>query len=405
MMQQWAVARYAPQMDVVHAARKHAAFLFDAGLVLALACTALYEIWSHPLSDDGIPGPRVANTFLMMLIAVPLLWRRRLPVAVFAVVLVTAGAQIALIDHGRSDQPPAQLWLAALIVFYSLASHASRRRAMIAGLIGGAAVVSANLAALAISAYAPPEETIPGWFLFAAAFGLGIILRGRRMEATFQAQRAERAEREREERARLAVAGERARISRELHDVLAHAMSVIVVQAQAAQRVLDGEQASAREALTSIETNGRQALTEMRRLLGVLRKEDRDLALTPQPSLAHIEELVAQVREAGLAIDFRIEGEPRPLPLGVDLSAYRIVQEALTNTLKHAGPAGAAVVIRYVTAAIELEILDDGRGPGAADGSGHGLVGMQERAALLGGVLESGALSGGGYAVRARLPA
>jgi signal transduction histidine kinase len=169
--------------------------------------------------------------------------------------------------------------------------------------------------------------------------------------------------------------------------------------------LLEGEQASAREALGSIETTGRQALVEMRRLLGILRKEDRELALAPRPSLAYLDVLVDRVREAGLPVELRVEGEAKPLPPGVDLSAYRIVQEALTNALKHAGPASAQVVVRYRSAEVELEISDDGRGPVDGAQGGHGLIGMRERAALVGGIVESGTNGGRGYTVRARLPA
>jgi signal transduction histidine kinase len=378
--------------------------LFDALLALALAGTAQYEIWAGPLFDDGIPGPRLANAVLLLLITVPLAWRRRTPTTVFALVLASIGLQIGLIDEARSDQPPFQHWVALLIVFYSLGAHAERRRAIVAGALGAAAVFAGDLVDLFLGE-AGVEDTVPAWFMLAAAYGLGFALRGERIQSTLLAQRAERLEREREQKARLAVAEERVRIGRELHDIVAHAISVIVVQAQAGQRVLEGEQASAREALGSIETTGRQALVEMRRLLGILRKEDRELALAPRPSLAQLDVLAERVREAGLPVELQVEGEAKPLPPGVDLSAYRIVQEALTNALKHAGPASALVVVRYGPDEVELEISDDGRGPVDGRGDGHGLIGMRERAELVGGVVESGTNGGRGYTVRARLPA
>jgi signal transduction histidine kinase len=378
--------------------------LFDALLALGLAGTAQYEIWAHPLFDDGIPGPRLPNTVLLFLITVPLAWRRRAPTVVFALVLASIALQISLIDDARSVQPPFQDWIALLIIFYSLGAHAERRRAIAAGALGGGFVVVGDLVQL-LSSDVRLEDTVPAWFLLAAGYGIGFALRGQRIQSTVLAQRAERLEREREQKARLAVAEERVRIARELHDIVAHAISVVVVQAQAGQRVLEGEQASAREALRSIETTGRQALVEMRRLLGILRKEDRELALAPRPSLEHLDVLAERVREAGLPVELRVEGEAKPLPPGVDLSAYRIVQEALTNALKHAGPASAQVVVRYRLDEVELEITDDGRG--CVDGSegGHGLVGMRERAALVGGSVESGTNGGRGYTVRARLPA
>jgi signal transduction histidine kinase len=377
--------------------------LFDALLALSLAATAQYEIWATPLFDDGIPGPRLPNAVLLLLITIPLAWRRHAPTVVFALVLASIALQVSLIDDARSAQPPFQHWIALLVVFYSLGAHAERRRALVAGALGGGVFVVGDLVQL-ITGSAGLEDTMPAWFMLAAAYGVGFALRGQRLQSTLLAHRAERLEREREREARLAVAEERGRIARELHDIVAHAISVIVVQAQAGQRVLEGEQASAREALGSIETTGRQALVEMRRLLGILSDEDRELALTPRPSVAYLDVLAERVREAGLPVELRVEGDARPLPPGVDLSAYRIVQEALTNALRHAGPASAHVTLRYRSEEVELEITDDGRG--AVDGreGGHGLVGMRERAALVGGSVESGTNGGRGYTVRARLP-
>jgi signal transduction histidine kinase len=318
-------------------------------------------------------------------------------------VLASVGLQIALIDDSRSDQPPFQHWIALLIVFYSLGAHAQRRRAIVAGALGGGAIVVGDLVDL-VSGGGRLEDTVPAWFMLAAAYGVGFALRGQRIQSTLLAHRAERLEREREQKARLAVAEERVRIARELHDIVAHAISVVVVQAQAGQRVLEGEQASAREALGSIETTGRQALVEMRRLLGILRKEDRELALAPRPSLAYLDVLAERMGAAGLPVEVHVDGEARALPPGVDLSAYRIVQEALTNTLKHAGPASARVVVRYGPEEVELEISDDGRGRVDGREDGHGLAGMRERAALVGGNVESGSNGGRGYSVRAWLP-
>src|SRR5439155_6463822 len=182
--------------------------------------------------------------------------------------------------------------------------------------------------------------------------------------------------------ARLAVAHERARIARELHDVIAHNVSVMVIQAGAAGRVLDGEQPLVRGALATIEETGRQAVDEMRDMLGVLRRQDEDEPLTPQPGLRHLDVLAEQLRSAGVRVELVIEGESRALPPGLDLSAYRIVQEALTNTLKHAGEANAQVTIRYGDRSVELEVVDDGDGNGKGHGTGNGLIGMRERVIL-----------------------
>ena len=217
-------------------------------------------------------------------------------------------------------------------------------------------------------------------------------------------RRADLAEREREVAAREAVVEERARIARELHDAIAHNVSMMVVQAGAERRVLNDEQASTREVLATVESIGRGALTEMRRLVGMLRTDEND-PLTPQPGLADVPRLIEQVRESGLPVELRIEGEPRELPVGLELSAYRIVQEALTNALKHAGDAHASVHVRYGPESLELEVVDDGAGDAMpVDSGGHGLVGMRERVALYGGRFEAGRRPAGGFTVRVLLP-
>jgi signal transduction histidine kinase len=249
---------------------------------------------------------------------------------------------------------------------------------------------------------------MPVWALMLvvglASWLAGDAVRVRQAQADANLERALRVERERELATEIALAKERARIARELHDVVAHSVSVMVVQAQAGPRLL-AEPERVRDAFRSIETTGREALVELRRLLGVLRGGEQHAATAPQPGLSSLEALLEQIRQTGLRVDLRIEGEPAQLPAGVDLSAYRIVQEALTNTLKHAGHADAEVIVRYETAAVELEILDNGVGPHTrVNGSGHGLVGMRERVALYGGLLETGSRNGHGFAVRARLP-
>jgi signal transduction histidine kinase len=217
-------------------------------------------------------------------------------------------------------------------------------------------------------------------------------------------QRARIAERERDLAAREAVVDERARIARELHDVIAHNVSMIVVQAGAERRMLGRPDATTHDVLQTIEQIGRSALTEMRRLVGMLRS-DGDDPLTPQPGLGDLPRLVTQVREAGLPVELSIEGEPRELPVGIGLSAYRIIQEALTNALKHAGEAHATVHVRYGVDSLELEVVDDGAGSqGEARPGGHGLVGMRERVALYGGQLDTSRGANGGFSVRALLP-
>jgi signal transduction histidine kinase len=280
-----------------------------------------------------------------------------------------------------------------LLAVYSAAAHTSGRRTQLAGGLTIALYIT-DLAADSEGIY------LEGIVFFALLFGLpwvaGRAVRRRRLsEGRLEEEKA---------RAQAAIAEERARIARELHDVVAHAISVMLLQARGGRRVLEAEPADAREAFATIERTGHQALEEMRRLLGMLRASDEQLALAPQPTLKELDRLVEQVQAAGLPVQVAIEGEPRELPPGVDLSAYRIVQEALTNALKHAGPARARVLLRYDADELELEIADDGAGSGDGSGSGHGLIGMRERVSVYGGELQAGRRPEGGYALRARLP-
>jgi signal transduction histidine kinase len=239
-----------------------------------------------------------------------------------------------------------------------------------------------------------------------AAWILGDNLRTRRAYLHELEEKAERLEREREENERRAAADEQARIARELHDVIAHNVSVMVVQAAGGREVFETHPDRAREALASIEATGREALTELRRLLGVARAhEDGSTSLAPQPGLERLGTLVEQVRAAGLTVDVQVEGEQRDLPTGVDLSAYRVIQEALTNTLRHAFAQRAWIVVHYGERELIVEVLDDGAGPPRAGGQdGRGLVGMQERVGLFGGEVRTGARPEGGFRVWARFP-
>ena len=364
----------------------------DAALAALLACLAQVEVWI--VGDPDGPRPLVAFAALVMTLS--LAWRRRAPVAVAAVVMA-ALTVLALV----SNAPDVTVFgiAAVVLAMYSVAAHCELRGALV-----GAAVVL--VPAFVLEAGVDGEF---GNFFFIAVMNASVWVAGRavRSQGSRAARLADRTvvlEREGEQRARTAVSEERARIARELHDIVAHSVSTMVVQAGAERRVLDDGQASTREVLLSIERTGRQAMGEMRRLLGMLRKDDQELALAPQPSLAHVDLLVDQIRAAGMPVELRVEGEPVPLPPGVDLSAYRIVQEALTNALKHAGPARAIVTVRYDKHELTLEIADSGRGAVNGNGGGHGLVGMRERVALFGGELDAGSRAGRGFAVQARLP-
>jgi signal transduction histidine kinase len=331
-----------------------------------------------------------------------LLWRRTrpgVPVAVTAAVVV--GAAAANAQWSSSG-------IALIVALYAVAAHGERRQSLrwlAATLVGIAFVLASytlrNDQSLAV------VDVVSNGVVFVTAWALGDGMRSRRIRVAALEEQAEALERQRAGDARRAVNIERGRIARELHDVVAHHVSVMVIQAGAARRVIDANPGQAAEALASIETVGRQALDELRRVLGVLRAVPEVAdgnGRAPQPGLVGVDGLADQVREAGLAVDVRVEGEARPLPVGVDVSAYRIVQEALTNALKHAGPAKATVTVRYGDDDVELEVVDDGRGASSTDGGGHGLLGMRERVELFGGDLRAGPRVGGGYAVRARLP-
>ena len=261
---------------------------------------------------------------------------------------------------------------------------------------GAAAVALPTFAAIAINGS-------PKGGISFTVVTLAVMLLVRRVVGDRE-RRAQIAERERDLIAREAVVEERARIARELHDVIAHHVSMIVLQAGAERRVLDGANASTRDVLETVEQTGRSALTEMRRLLGMLRGDETE-PLAPQPGLIDVPVLVEQLREAGLPVELEVEGDHRELPVGIELSAYRIVQEALTNALKHARDARTLVRVCYGRDSLELEIVDDGA-PAAepVERGGHGLVGMRERVALYGGSMEAGSRPTGGFAVRVLLP-
>jgi signal transduction histidine kinase len=295
------------------------------------------------------------------------------------------------------------LTVALLIYVYTVAARCPRRVSL-AGL-------AATEAMLAVVWLARPRligdgsSLVADALILAAAWWLGDGTR-RRQEAIVTArQRAAELEQAREELARRAVTEERLRIARELHDVVAHSMSIIAVQSGVGVHVLDSRPDEARKALEAVEATSRQALVEMRRLLGVLRQEAETRgSLAPAPGLAEVETLAAEVAKAGVRVEVRIEGTPAELPAGLDLSAYRIIQEALTNVVRHAAPATARVAVRHSPGQVALEVVDDGRGPWDHGHGGHGIAGMRERAALYGGTLEAGPLPGGGFRVAATLP-
>lgn len=366
-------------------------FVRDALLAGALASAGLLEL---VLRATVVPG----EIGLVLLMTVPIAWRRWSP-------LISTVLVMGAVAAARRNPGDLHLILAAILVaMFSLGSFASGRAAT-AGVSFALAAMWTSIALT--SAVKSPSELLRDAVSVATAiaipFAVGRVLRGRELRVVASEERAQRLELEREAKALRAVGEERARIARELHDVIAHGVSVMVVQAGAAAEVLSRDPDGARGALVAVQDTGRQALEDLRRMLGLVREGDA-LALGPRPGLEQLDPLLDQLRTAGLPVEVEVRGTPRELPAGLDVSAYRIVQEALTNVLKHAGPARARVVVGYGPDAVELEVLDDGRGPQNGHRQGHGLVGMRERVALYGGSLEAGAVGPRGFRVRARLP-
>jgi signal transduction histidine kinase len=354
----------------------------DVALAAVLTVGAELAIWLGSDASDG----RLGAAAVAPAITAPIALRRRYPA------LVGTGVPlVAALDHYLWDAQFIGYPIATFCALYALTAWTPPRDFA----IGFTLVVTVYLAASIGSPF--PNNGVT----FAVVTAV-VMLLVRRVLGDRE-RRARVAERERDVAAREAVVEERARIARELHDAIAHNVSMMVVQAGAERRVLD-DTGSTREVLETIERIGRGALTEMRRLVGMLRSDTND-DLAPQPGLGDLPTLVTQVREAGLPVELRVEGEPRELPVGIELSAYRIVQEALTNALKHAGDAHASVHVRYGADSLELEIADDGLGGQApVTSGGHGLAGMRERVALYGGRLDAGLEPSGGFAVRVLLP-
>jgi signal transduction histidine kinase len=378
-------------------------FVVDTALGLVVTgFLELTEAGERRANHEHVPDVAL----LMLLGLVPAIAvRRRFPGTALA---LTTAIQAGLWATGTAPGPNV---LAQLIAPYSTAAYAGRRTRIGYGIAAGAV-----LAALAVPgswASAHVRGNVFGYLVLGGlAWLLGAVMRKRREGVARLADRAKRLEREQDLLARQAVATERLRIARELHDVVAHNLSVVVVQAQALHPVVGRDPEQARALAVSIEETGREALEEMRQLLGVLRADSPDDSdLGPQPGLDRLGALVEQVRQAGLPITLTVTGSPERLPAAVQLSAYRIVQEALTNVLKHAGPASASVTVSATDSGLELTISDDGRGAAASlgrpgvPGAGHGLLGMRERVTLFGGELSAGPRPGGGYEVKVVFPA
>jgi signal transduction histidine kinase len=381
----------------------------DVTLTSVLAGLALLSLLAN-----WVPGQKVTfflAVLLTLMLIIPLILRRYFPLAVLMfMVVVEIYYRFLLIPEPRYT---------AYAVLFAVASAAAfgnkRWRPWVISLV----ILFEMIAVISLAIVYPESGWLKGTplaqflqlllnlFLFGAAWWIGEVFRSRREREAELKERTEQLEKEREENAQRAVLDERVRIARELHDVVAHHVSVMGIQAGAARKVLNKQPEKANEALSEIESSSRQAISELHRLLGFLRPKNQVEEVSPQPSLKQLDGLVKEMENLGLPTEVKIIGMEKPIPESVDLSAYRIIQEALTNVLKHAGPAKATVTVKHSIDMMELEIIDNGKGKITGSGKqsgGRGIIGMQERISLHGGKLETGNLPGGGFFVRAKLP-
>jgi len=378
-------------VDVRAFLRRHG----DRLLAITLLAGLFVEAWLLVRGRAAEPFPAITIQAalalgLAILLAVSLAWRRRAPLVVLSLAIA-----VAAVSPSAPVDAPVAVVVALMIATYSVGAQTSGRSAITGGL--GVAVLVLIAVAKDLGADQEINDVAVPALIFGMPWLAGLSIRSRQ-------EREQALEQLRTEHTNAAVVQERARIARDLHDAVAHSIGVIILQARGARQTLRTDPASALEALDAIESTGSEALTEMRGLVGVLRDDDDAVALAPPASLRHVESLVVRVREAGLPVELTIEGTPVGLPAGMDASAYRIVQEALTNALTHAGPATATVVIRYEVDRLDVEICDTGAGLERPGADGHGMVGMRERVSLYDGRLETGPRPGGGFIVRARLP-
>ena len=366
----------------------------DAALASLFFVAAQLEVWV-----DDVSGPPAAKLAAAVLTTVPLAWRTVAPVE--AVVVTTAGYAAAVLLGVPADEALVPV-LAPLVAIYSLGAHASLRGIA----VGSGAAIAAYAVAAVGGTGADASNFVAMVVAVVGAVAVGRAVRVMGFEADELEARALRLERERDEMAEAAVAEERARIARELHDLIGHSISVMGVQAGAVRRLLAPEQTRERESLLAVERTGRDAVEEMQRLLGFLRSNSDQAAVGTPITRRRVDELIAEVRRAGLEVDLRVDGELDDLSAGRALAGFRILQESLTNVLRHAPGAHVAVKVRRTAAMLTIEVTDDGGHGPAPDsvGGGHGLVGMRERAALYGGTLEAAARPGGGFGVVARIP-
>ncbi|GAA2451056.1 histidine kinase [Streptomyces pulveraceus] len=389
-------------LRIRHWLRDHPLAL-DAALALAVLVAMIIGSFAHPVAGEGLAighrTPSVSSVLLMVCAAVALIWRRRNPVAVLS---VTAG--LTVVELVRTD-PPTPVVVSTVIALYTVAARTDRPTTWRVGLLTMAVLTAAAMLFGRAPWYSQENFGVFAWTGMAGAAGDAV--RSRRAFIDAIRERAERAERSRDEEARRRVAEERLRIARDLHDVVAHHIALVNVQAGVAAHVMDRRPDQAKEALAHVREASRSALDELRATVGLLRQSgDPEAPTEPAPGLAVLGDLVDTVRRAGLPVEVVCADRRPPLPAAVDLAAYRVIQEALTNVRKHAGPgAKAEVSVVRVGNTAEITVIDNGSGGGPdGEGGGHGLLGMRERVTALGGTLTAGPRYGGGFRVHAILP-
>ena len=367
-------------------------------LIAVLGIAAMAELIMGRDSPGAPSTPLWFEVPAVAVLVLPLFARRRFPFAAPATYWLMATA-LSFVD-GLLIPFMVSLFPVGLVSAFLLGNLRDVRKGWIglALVLGGITTIVNNIPGhLTAELLIIPLD-------FAIAWAAGFALRERAEKAEAAELRAAQAEREREAAARVAVAEERSRIARELHDIVAHAVSVMVLQVGAVRHKLPADLAEDKDALTGVEQAGRRALTEMRRLLAAMRRDGEEAEFVPQPGLDGLDSLLEEIGRAGLPVELHVDGEPVPLPRGIDLSAYRIVQEGLTNALKHAHASDADVIVRYRPDEVQIEVRDNGQGSSTTDGLGHGLVGVRERVKIYGGDMTAGTANGGGFVLSTRLP-
>jgi signal transduction histidine kinase len=369
----------------------------DYLVALALLAEIELQVWL----SRGIPD-RLTATVVGVVIALAVAFRRRWPLRGMLVLIAVLVVRTAVGGGGGASHQPVGVMPALLLMVYGMGAFAPPRRSQWALAL---LVVVSGANNLSKPGNGLTQAVVSTIVVVGVPYALGRWMRGRAARAQVDREHAERLDATRELSAQAAAVEERTRIARELHDVIAHSVSLMVIQAGGARLVMGAEPDRAQESLLSVERAGRDALAEMRALLGALGDGRDPRALAPQPGLAEIDGLLAAARESGVDADLHVAGEPATVSPALDLCAYRIIQEALTNAIKHAAPAHADVRVSWQADALELEVADDGRGSGVVNGGGgHGIAGMRERVALHGGRIDAGPRAGGGFAVRAQIP-